>query len=116
MFQYKDKTPRLFIKNLKKKWVKIDTMVIKRLQNKYPCVWDVDKEHVMSFRVCLNQEQKTYSESTPAVVITEEEKQRHYLEEVLKHPERWGEKCMTEWDGKNKAGEAYTAPPTHFKP
>ena len=35
VFGYKQITPRMFIEYLKKKWPKLDTMMIKRLQNKF---------------------------------------------------------------------------------
>ena len=105
----------MFIKHLRKKWAKLDTMAIKKLRNNYLHSWDVDKEHTMSFKELLNQEQKTYSEYTPAVIIANKEKTQLYLEEVLKHPEWWGEKYVTERDAKSKAKKVWPAPPNHFE-
>ena len=56
VFGYKRITPRQFIKHLKKKWVKLDTMVIKHLQNKFFRRYDINAEHVASFRIQLNRE------------------------------------------------------------
>ena len=90
-------------------------MAIKRLQNKYFRGWDADKEHIVSFKVRLNREQKAYSESALAVTITDKEKAQHCLEEVLKHPERWDKKCVTEWDEKREPDKAWPAPLNHFE-
>ena len=55
IFEYKCITPRQFIEHLEKKWVKLDTMVVKRLRAKFFRGWD-EAEHVMSFRIRLNRE------------------------------------------------------------
>ena len=62
-------------------------MVIKRLRAKFFQPWDKD-EHVMSFRIRLDREQKKYGEYEPKVTITDAEKQQHYLEQVLRELER----------------------------
>ena len=65
VFQYKCITPQKFIEHLEKKWVKLDTMAIKRLHDKYFCSWDAKEEHIVSFKVRLNRKQKTYSKYRP---------------------------------------------------
>ena len=85
----------MFIDHLENKWVKLDTMVVKRLRGKYFRGWDTaEDKHVVSFRVRLDRNQKTYIKFTPAVTITDEEKNQNYLKEVLKEPERWGKKAV----------------------
>ena len=75
IFEYKCITPRKFIEHLKNKWVKLDTMVVKHLRGKYFRGWDTaEDEHVVSFRVRLDRDQKTCGKYTPPVTITTKEK------------------------------------------
>lgn len=116
IFKYKRIALRQFIEHLKNKRVKLDTMVIKRLRNKYFHRWDTaDGKHVVSFRVHFNHEQKKYGKYTPPVLITNDEKQQHYLKEVLKEPERWGKKCVIALEKKNDTAKVWLGPPNHFK-
>ena len=69
----------------------------------------------MSFRNRLDREQKKYGEYEPKVTITDAEKQQHYLEQVLREPERWGEKCVTAWEKKQKAGASWEDAHKHFE-
>ena len=69
----------------------------------------------MSFRIRLDREQKKYGEYEPKVTITDDEKQQHYLEQVLREPERWGEKCVTAWDKKDPVQKTWTASYKHFE-
>ena len=62
VFQYKGITPRMFTEHLKNKWVKLNTIVIKRHQEKYLCGWDAEDKHTVLFQVHLDREQKTYLE------------------------------------------------------
>ena len=95
VFKFKMITPRQFIEHLEKKWVKMDVFVIKRLRVQYLRGWE-EEEHIMSFRVRLLREQKIYMDYATPIVITDEELGQHYLEEVLKRTDIFGEKCITE--------------------
>ena len=109
VFGFKRITPRQFIEHLEQRWVKLDTMVIKRLRAKFFRGWD-ELEHVTSFRIRLDREQKRYKEYVPPVTISDAKKKQHYLEEVLREPEKWGEKCVTAWDKETTAQKAWPAP------
>ena len=80
----------------------MDVFVIKRLRAKYLRGWE-EEEHIMSFRVRLLREQKSYLDYATPIVITDEELGQHYLEEVLKRTDIFGEKCITEWSEKPPA-------------
>ena len=67
--KYKRITPRQFIEHLETRWVKQDIMIVKRLRAKFVC--------------------------DTLVLITIKGLQQHYLEEVLKRSDLFGERCIT---------------------
>ena len=51
-------------------------------------------------KVRLLRKQKTHKEYATHIVIKDKELCQHYLEEVLKRTNIFGEKCITEWNEK----------------
>ena len=82
-------------------------------------------EIIKPFRSCWRklriEDNVIYKEEVRSDVTEEEphpsdaEKQQHYLEEVLREPEKWGKKCVMAWDKKTAAQKAWPAPHLHFK-
>ena len=114
VFKFKMITPRQFIEHLEKKWVKMDVFVIKRLRAQYLRGWE-EEEHIMSFRVRLLREQKSYLDYATPIIITDEELGQHYLEEVLKRTDIFGEKCITEWNEKTADEKLWPHPHVFFE-
>ena len=113
-FKYKRILPRQFIAHLESRWVKQDTMVIKRLRALYFRGWE-EEEHLTSYRTRLLREKTLYATYDPPVIITDAELQQHYLEEVLKRSDIFGEKCLTKWNAKTAARQAWPRPYRYFE-
>ena len=78
-FIYKRVLPVTYITHLETRHVILDTVVVKRLKAGYYRGWDVE-EHITSFGVRLNQEQRKLSQYTPPIIISDADKCQHYLE------------------------------------
>ena len=83
VFKYKRIRPRQFIEHIQDKWVKIDTLVISRLRSKFFRGWEEDK-YLISFRVRLLREQKTYKEYATPVELEDVDIFQHCMKEMLK--------------------------------
>ena len=86
VFKYKRITLRQYIEHLEKRWVKQDPIVIDKLKTSFFRGWDPENEHLVSFKVRLAHEKKTYSKYGPAITIPDDEITQHYLKEVLRWP------------------------------
>ena len=82
--------------------MKMDVFVLKQLKDRFLRGWE-EEERIVSFRVRLQREQKTYKEYATPIVIKDEELCQHYLEEILKRTNIMDEKCITEWNEKSAA-------------
>ena len=92
----------------------MDTLVIKRLKNHFYRGWD-DEEHIISFKVRLEKERKKLSELTPPITIADKELAQHYVEQMLKRANYFGQKCCTEFEELPAIQKQWPAPATHYK-
>ena len=97
VFRYKRVLPRDYINHLQTKWIKMDTLIVKRLKNHFYRGWE-DEEHIISFKVRLEKERKKLSELTPPITIEDKELAQHYVEEMLKRADYFGQKCCTKFE------------------
>ena len=80
-FKYKRIPPITFITHLETRHVTLDTMVIGQLKSKYFRGWD-GEEHINSFGIRLNREQRKLGSYNPSITISDEDKNQHYLEQM----------------------------------
>ena len=113
-FCYKMILPLDYIKHLQMRWIKIDTLVIKRLKNYYLQGWD-EEEHIISFEVRLEKERKKLGELTPPITIMDKELTQHYVEEMLKRADYFGQKCCTEFKELPAIQKERPAAATHYE-
>ena len=106
--------PLDYINHLQIKWIKIDTLVIKRLKNHFFRGWD-EEEHIISFKVRLKKERKKLAELTPPITISDKELSQHYVEEMLKRADYFGQKCCTEFEELPAIQKQWPVSATHYK-
>ena len=113
-FRYKRILPLDYINHLQTRWIKIDTLVIKRLKNHYLQGWD-EEEHIVLFKVGLKKERKKLGELTPPITIMDKELTQHYVEEMLKRADYFGQKYCTEFEELPAIQKQWPAAAMHYK-
>ena len=114
VFKYKRIRPLQFIEHMQKKWVKMDTLVISRLRTKFFRGWEED-EHLISFRVRLLREQKKLKGYSTPVEIEDVDLCQHYMEEILKKSDLFGERCIIKWNTKPAPDKVWPHPHVYFE-
>ena len=94
--------------------MKLDVLVIKRLREKFLCGCESDK-HIISFMVRLVLKQKMCVQYNPPVKIKDKDICQHYLEEVPRRTDLFGNKCITKWNKKTAAAKTWSHPATFFE-
>ena len=91
VFHYRRVTPRMYIEHLETRWCKMDTLVIGRLRARFLRGWDPE-EHIVTFRVRMERERKKLKQYDPPIVFTDDEICQHYMEQMLKNLDTFGQK------------------------
>ena len=93
-FKYKSVLPITYIIHLETKHSTLDIVVIRQLKEKFYRGWE-GEEHINSFGVQLNREQRKLATYTPPITISDADKNQHYLIQMWKRTDLFDEKCMT---------------------
>ena len=113
-FIYKRVLPTTYITHLETRHVILDTVVVKRLKANYYRGWDV-AEHINSFGVRLNREQRKLSQYAPPIVISNADKVQHYLEQMWTRTDIFDEKFMTAWTARTIAQKTFDLARAYFE-
>ena len=76
--------------------------------------WDV-VEHINSFGVHLNREQRKLSQYAPPIVISNADKVQHYLEQMWTRTDIFDEKFMTAWTARTIAQKTFDLARAYFE-
>ena len=113
-FIYKRVLPITYIAHLETRHVILDTVVVKRLKANYYRGWGVE-EHINSFGVRLNREQRKLSQYVPPIIIPNADKCQHYLEQMWTRTDIFDQEFMTAWTKQTIAQKTFDLARAYFQ-